>query len=591
MKMGDVKLVEYYDYPTDPRFMSKPHVVNFIMQQYEYGGYVKDFAEENLMSKQDNSGQNNIYAKLQYKKMTYDVAAGGYYMNSDHTGYQQTEQFRLPQADGRILEFNRNSEIESSQLRKHNYWTSAKVLYRTDKTSLNNMVSFTTERLPKNNNMGFVSYNTQEIPSDFYTFSSHSSEDYISYNGNWNFTLPKSSTLYVNPFFAFSHTTQYSDYNQQGDRSYINEASDDTRQGKIYANFSHSFGSKGTVSANLIALMYTSSTRYSGTSQMNDRAHTYRLGPGVMYTNTFGKLYAYSGIGLHWDRSDYGDTKVTATAPWADLSLQYAFNRKNSASLDFHFHESIPESHYRSESIVQSNPLMSYTGNPELRPYKSYDLWLSYNFIPSEKFRLNFNGGTWTVQDRYAYEYIPTSGGILRTIGQPMGAYVLAQYGISATTRQLDGNLQITGSFNHRIVHNGAPFNWNRSNLYWHLIAFYYLKNFNFGLQYFSPDISNSFDCVSGIWGKTRDHYHIEAGWSNSSLNLRLLVANFCNWSWKGVTSDMESEYYSFIRRDVSTSYHALIRLSATYTFGFGKNVERRDEAYKQSGISSGILK
>lgn len=91
--------------------------------------------------------------------------------------------------------------------------------------------------------------------------------------------------------------------------------------------------------------------------------------------------------------------------------------------------------------------------------------------------------------------------------------------------------------------------------------------------------------------GKTRDHYHIEVGWSNSSLNLRLLVANFCNWSWNGVTADMESEYYSFHRRDVSTSYHAMIKLSATYTFGFGKKVERRDEAYKQGGISSGILK
>lgn len=234
---------------------------------------------------------------------------------------------------------------------------------------------------------------------------------------------------------------------------------------------------------------------------------------------------------------------------------------------------------------------MSYTGNPELRPYKSYDLWLSYNFIPSNKFTLNVNGGTWTVQDRYTYDYIPMSNGILRTISQPMGTYSLVQYGLTATTRQLDGNLQISGSITHRFVHNGAPFNWNRTNVYYYFIAYYYLRNFNFGIQYFSPDMAETYNCVAGTWGKTRDHYHVEVGWSNSSLNFKLLVANFCDWKWKGITTDMKSKYYSFHRNAISTSSHAMIKLSATYTFGFGKKVERRDEAYKQSGISSGILK
>lgn len=234
---------------------------------------------------------------------------------------------------------------------------------------------------------------------------------------------------------------------------------------------------------------------------------------------------------------------------------------------------------------------MSYTGNPELRPYKSYDLWLSYNFIPTNKFSMNVNGGTWTVQDRYAYDYIPSSNGLLRTISQPMGVFVLAQYGITAAMRQLDGSLQISGSLNHKMIHNGAPFNRNKSNLYWHIVAFYYWNNFNFGLQYFSPDLAYSYDCVTGKWGTTRSHYHFEVGWSNSSLNLRMLVANFCNWNWKGATTDMESKYYSFHRQDLSASSHAMIKLSATYTFGFGKKVERRDEAFRQSGISSGILK
>ena len=46
MRMEDVRKVEYYDYPKDPRFQGSAHVINFIMQKYEYGGYLKAFANE-----------------------------------------------------------------------------------------------------------------------------------------------------------------------------------------------------------------------------------------------------------------------------------------------------------------------------------------------------------------------------------------------------------------------------------------------------------------------------------------------------------------------------------------------------------------
>lgn len=72
MRMQDVKKVEYYDFPSDPRFQGKAHVVNFVMQKYEYGGYIKAFGWENT----SNAGQASLYGKLQYKRMTFDIATG-----------------------------------------------------------------------------------------------------------------------------------------------------------------------------------------------------------------------------------------------------------------------------------------------------------------------------------------------------------------------------------------------------------------------------------------------------------------------------------------------------------------------------------
>ena len=61
MRMADVKKLEYYDYPKDPRFQGSAHVINFIMQKYEYGGYLKASANEFFIS---NSGQLNLYSKF-----------------------------------------------------------------------------------------------------------------------------------------------------------------------------------------------------------------------------------------------------------------------------------------------------------------------------------------------------------------------------------------------------------------------------------------------------------------------------------------------------------------------------------------------
>lgn len=64
MRIADVTKVEYFDFPTDPRFQGSQHVINFIMQKYEYGGYVKAYANEFFIA---NSGQLNLFSKLQYK--------------------------------------------------------------------------------------------------------------------------------------------------------------------------------------------------------------------------------------------------------------------------------------------------------------------------------------------------------------------------------------------------------------------------------------------------------------------------------------------------------------------------------------------
>ncbi|MDE6352004.1 MAG: hypothetical protein K2K88_02525, partial [Muribaculaceae bacterium] len=96
MNMNDVKRVEYFAFPDDPRFMGKEYVINFIMVKYEYGGYTKFTGVEQFI---ENSGNGSIYNRFQYGKMTYDLTGGGSYSANRHNGSSETELFRLPQLD------------------------------------------------------------------------------------------------------------------------------------------------------------------------------------------------------------------------------------------------------------------------------------------------------------------------------------------------------------------------------------------------------------------------------------------------------------------------------------------------------------
>lgn len=586
MRMQDVKKVEYYDFPSDPRFQGKAHVVNFVMQKYEYGGYVKAFGWENT----SNAGQASLYGKLQYKRMTFDVAAGYFYLNQNHTGGDVYETFRLPQSDGSVKVFERNSIQGKGKWIKNQYWPTFKALYSSDKITIQNVIGASFDHSPRNNSVGYIEYIPAITERVDYSQNSFNRVNSVSYSGYWNFILNDKNTINFSPRYAYSHTNTGSLYTEIGPGDFYNAAKDNSHQFRGNLTYTHSFGKWGSLNAMFQTIITSNSTSYYGTANTSDNARTYRVGPGVEYSLSKGKVYGMVGLGYHWDRQKYLDYKEDSAAPWIDFSLQYAPNDRHSVRGEFHHMKSIPSSSYRSAAIIQSNPLMSYTGNPNLVSYSSYDVGVDYSFIPNNKFSISAFASTWIVDNRYVYDYVPMETGILRTIKQPGGGYSQWTYGAYASLRLFDRKLQLTAQLTGRSVYNGEPYNLDKTNINYAFQAIYYLGNWNFSGLYYSPQ-GHPDGCMVGTWMKTKSYYRIAAGWSNSSWNLQLQFANFARWNWRSDKSIMNSCYYDRIEQTYSINDHAIARLSVTYTFGFGKKIKRGDEASQQSGVNSGILK
>ena len=586
MRVADVKRVEYYDYPSDPRFEGNDHVINFIMHQYEYGGYTKGIYYDNFVT----SRQFNGYAKVQYKNMTFDWA-GGLFNKNDSRSYQETSEiYRLPQNDGLIKEFERNSEVSEVRNRQDICWTSVKAMYRTKNTVMSNMLTADFDHSPRQFLAGNVTYNPEEYKSSEFTSSKSHRINSIIYSGYWYFKLPGGSSVTLNQYYAYSHTNQHSLYDEIDLGSFDNGARDDSHQANVSLAFTHSFGSAGTLKALCQGRFLQNRTRYQGTSTVSDLARTYRLGPGVNYSFTNDRFYANAGLGLHWDKSSYGSVSENSTAPWANLSLQYSADSKNSLSLDVDYRKSIPASSYRSASVIQANPFMSYTGNPALVPYNSFQIDGSYVFVPNNRLSLSAYGWAWIVDNRYAFCYEAGPTGILRTIRQPMGGYAQWQYGIKATTRQFNNNLQVSASVYMRQAHNGIPYNWNKSDLTASVSAYYYLNNVYFGASYnCAEDYPDG--CMVGEWIHARDRYSFEVGWSDNSWNFRFFTRNFLRRKSYDNVGTMQSKYYDTTSYYYRASSYNFFQISATYTFAFGKRIKDGNEAYQASRASSGILK
>ncbi len=588
MKVSDVKTVEYLEYPSDPRFQGNRFVINFRMIKYEYGGYVKTLGVENFIA---NSGFAQVNARITKNKMSYDIMRYGYYMANDHFGVDQIETFHLPQGNGEIKSFQRESTTESSKYRKQNYEGSLRALYSGDKITANNLIAFGLDRMPHNDNVGKVEYTDNLMTSDEYSSESNQKAKYLNYTGNYFFSLPKNNSLSASLGYSYSHTDQGSSYLESQLSPIYNAADDNTHEGSAALNYNHTFSDRHSFMAHARGIYEHNRTDYRGSVIALDNSSTKFEQIGATYNFSSEKLSASFGIGWNWLSTRLNDNTSDSNYPYVDASVSYLPHKRNSFGAVFHYSVWPPSSNYKSENVIHVSPFLWHTGNPLLKSHRSYDIGINYTFIPSNKYYITLFANSWLVGNRAAFVYEATSEGILRTIQQPIGSFRHYNYGINASTNLFDSKLYLSGQLAQLYVKNGQPYNINHSSISYYLQALYYLGNFNFALSYQSANATDNYDSMSGLWTRNKDVFVVQAGWSNGIWNIILTAQNLQRWNWRASHDSMSSSNYSVSRWTNNASRHAFIQLSATYTFGFGKKINHNNDISKQSGASSGILK
>ena len=590
IRTADVRRVEFLDFPTDPRFHGNEHVVNFIMQKYEYGGYTKATVNENfLVGKLSSRG--SIYSKFTYKSMAYDLYAGAYNHDIKHSGTSTIGRYTLENSVGEPYYLTRKETLDHSRFKENQYPVTFRAIYDSDNVEIVNTVGFNFDQSPTAETAGNLSFEPEQTGKHSYRRDEPSTSRYIIWSSNYYFILPRNFHLSIAPGLNYGHTNYSYRYQTSGGNSDIlNDSKENVWQLRGSATVYKRFTGRQNAFFRAWYGSTSNDVSYFGSSPYDNKFSDTYAGASLGYNFSNNKWNVSTDVALQWERNKINELSVSDVYPLINVSASFSPSQKYSLRAYFHFGANYPGASEKTPNILQQNELMYYTGNPDLGLSRQITLNLSYNWMPSNNLSASAFAQYFGEYNLYVPVYSPYKDGTALIRGFETDCdYNRTKIGVSFNYKLLDGNFQLAASPSLTFFRMTGLFNIFRNPFTCNASATYYLGNFYFQASYQTRNLSVQGN--RGVIYKDRDFYQLIAGWSRANWNIRFSAINLFRNDWLCATNTLSTPSYSETAFIDGNNLHRRLNLSVTYTFGYGKKVQRNNEVGEQSGVASAIMK
>lgn len=589
MKTQDVKKVEYYNHPSDARFQGAKYVINFVMQKYEWGGYTKLNANKWFGV---NRTEGSVYSKMAYKKMTFDLFADEIYLTNRHTGQNSVENFRFADLYGMgPKDVSRVSEMRLGRYRNNSNDIGFRALYDTENIQISNRIAYSLTNVPRNDVGNTLTYSDALFPSTE-SFTKASSKDWaLKYSGEYFFMLSKQTGLNVDAGYTYGHNDLNSDYTAHDDLSIINNAKEDIHELSVYLHLNWNPGKANRFVTNFGVQHDWNIINYYGNSPSKQKYDVGIYFLGQNYQHIFNEKWNVgAGLAWIWETNRISGVNADNNFPQTNINATWSPNDKHQLYLTANYGSMFPGSSQKSPNMLQQDELMWYRGTPELNDYKYTNALLSYTWLPDNRWQLSADAYLGMIKDRCVTLYSPTGpdGTMLRQYFNG-GNYFSEYVGVSATGKFFGGKLVGKLRPQFWIRKTTGEYAWHDNQLTCTAQLNYYLGNFYIFGWYMTPGKYQ--ETHSGVISKSPSKYQIEIGWGKNGWNISASAYNFAHTSWEDLKETLTSEYYSFDRTTFGTQHHARYTISVSYTIGYGKKVQRKNEISGTGTADSAILK
>lgn len=592
MRTKDVKRVEYLEYPSDPRFRGAEHVINYIMTEYEYGGYTK-LSDSAWVAKKSTFNNFSIFSKFSYKKMTYDLYIGETYDNSHHSGSRNEQIFRLGNSDDLLREVHRTNNTDESFSLSNYIPVNFRASYVKENVQVSNRVWFNFQDAPHS----YAGGGLNVIPStdENYHFSDNSPSvsRNVGWNGNYFFQLPKDWSISANGSFNYSYSNQNSEYFSTLMSNNVpinNDATDRSYNGNIKMDLTKTFAGKHQVWIDLMEFYTDNDVHYLSSGDRNRFKQNYG-GFGVGYSATFGnKVRLRADAGVAYDNNKINTVANLIWQPYAHLNLNYAPNSRNAIGLWFQYATNTPQTAEKSPNIIRLNELMYAKGNPDLQPSDHISLDLNWSWTPRSFFTGSVFVSYYEMFDnqKFIYSLYDNGNAVLRSYFNDSNFHT-ATLGARFSFFLLNRSLQIQASpvFRYDRISGENPV--SKRIFRATIMANYYFKGFYATLGYYSP-WRGLYSDGNYVYSKTPE-YLLSLGWSNNDWNIRVNLKNIFESTWVESSGSYVSPYYSVETSNYGINRHRQVSLSLSYTFGYGRKINRSSEIGAGEGSFNAIMK
>lgn len=582
----DVLRVEVLEYPQDPRFNSSPHVVNFIMRRYEWGGYTKLTASGRMLNDESVSGA--LYQKFEYKNWTFDASADAWGAWADKYRDYKNETLRDFTFGGNHYdEVSRISSTTDYSGRNNGQKVSLRGARHGKSSFISHTVSFSRTGAPENTKFSEVSFSDNLFPAAKAVDSKLSQSISVAVKGHYTFSFKGGHFLLADWSFGHSGNRNSSCYTLAGQSPISNRQKEAVYSPDVTLAYSKDLGRSNTFRVMGASYANFYDTHYFGSYSALERMISSESMMFLEYMQNwrFGlSLYSRIGLSYVFGRLN-GVNYMHEWGPRLGLQLQQQINSRNSVSLEGWWANSHPEPSISNSAIIKTHELLWIQGNPDLKNICGPMLTFTYNYIPTNS--LSFSASV--RYDRYMnmplYYFRPVPGyeGIVRTYN--------GDNDDNNFSANIAGLLRLCG--NKLSLYAAGQFNNTRSNGF-HPVnekwftgkasATGYLGNFSVNLYYETPTrrVLNT----GGYITRIPAFYMVEATYGVGNLKASL---RFSNWFNDGRDySIYNSPYYTSDEWSWKNGFHRSLNLTVSYTFPYGKKTDRMeniDGVSKKSAI------
>ena len=561
--VNNISKVEYLDYPQDAKYLGAKHVINITTKEPEFGGFTKIVADGYYFNKFNYNAL--LMSKFNYKRMTYDITLSDNFRESNKAGTVSNQNYFFN--DGTSLD--QIQKTISSYNHTEAYAGRFRALYTSDKVVISNIIGLYYNKTPQSLESQLISF--PKVSQEFIENSSLKTKALSpSWQGNYNFTLPKDFYLSFQGNFSYTHNN-YNNLKESDEFVVFDNRVKEDAYGYI-ARLSLQKNLKKAGSLTLTGYYQGDifSTHYNQSGVFSSQSvNTQYVAPVLLYGLQISRFMLKTQVGAIYIRNKVSDLITSTVTPQVILNGYWS---KDSHSLSFNFIVG-EQSYYGgmlNPTLLQTDNFMYSQGNPDLKTSPSYSGTWFYSFAPAKTVQLSTYGSFQYLHNPVTSVFIPKEDYLIHTY-QNSGNYYEVMAAIKANWRPFNGNLvldvvpmivfsKVSGINSGKVVKGRFVAD-----------AIYYLKNWNFQVFYNhdSKQINSH-----GYITQTPSIYGLIIGWHKDNWNLEFSCRNPFRDSWVFSRTSFNSPTYSFTTKSLGEeNSHREFVLKVAYTIGYGKKV------------------